>query len=254
LQRRMTLFKAFPGLAVGISLSIGLLSATQPANASTIRSTGTNLTFDTAQVINGPFTLDRNPNIQDSTTIPHVTIEGTGVATPFGDNSNFFLFNIAKAGSRGIFDIDFTRSIRNVLDRDKTTEPTPGTENRFNTLLRLYDSSKILVEVNDNDVFTLGRRGSVADPFLGSNDQLSLDAFLDIRFATVGAHYLEVNFLALNGFARQRGEYSLQASVQAPEPIPTPSLALGMLGMGIASARSRLQRKRQGIEAAETTQ
>ncbi len=56
----------------------------------------------TAQDINGSFSINEDPNIQDSTSIPHVSIDAEGDGT-----FDYYSFN-ATAGSLGIFDIDNT--------------------------------------------------------------------------------------------------------------------------------------------------
>ncbi|MDQ3330741.1 MAG: hypothetical protein M3552_08810 [Planctomycetota bacterium] len=84
-------------LAVGERASAGFVLESEPNN-----------TLATAQNINGNFTLDFSSNIGDvagnntSTTIPHVTISGTGDGT-----YDYYSFFVAVAGSIGIFDIDF---------------------------------------------------------------------------------------------------------------------------------------------------
>ncbi|HID23621.1 MAG TPA: hypothetical protein EYP14_14660, partial [Planctomycetaceae bacterium] len=62
----------------------------------------------TAQNLDGEnWSLDSDPNVGDtltntSTTIPHITVSGTGDGT-----FDYFSFTVANAGDRGIFEIDF---------------------------------------------------------------------------------------------------------------------------------------------------
>lgn len=67
----------------------GLITKVEPNNS-----------LDTAQNLNSFFSTDGNPNIQNSTSIPHVSISAEGDGT-----FDYYSFD-ATAGSLGIFDID----------------------------------------------------------------------------------------------------------------------------------------------------
>jgi hypothetical protein len=97
--------------------------------------------------------LDENPIITDSTTIPHISIEGTGDGT-----FDYYVFDVVAAGSRGIFDIDL--------------------EN-FDTELFLYDTNGNLLAANDDN-------GS--DPGSGSG----LASLIDFTFAQAGTYIIGV--------------------------------------------------------------
>ncbi|MBX9580456.1 MAG: S8 family serine peptidase, partial [Gemmataceae bacterium] len=67
--------------------------------------------FDNPQDIDGgSWSLDANGDIQDSTTVPHVSIPGTGNYT-----YDFYKFTVDAAGAVGTFDIDYTSALDSYL-------------------------------------------------------------------------------------------------------------------------------------------
>ena len=105
-----------------------------------------------------PWFLDADPNIASSTTIPHLTINGSG------DNSfDYYAFTVAKADDKGIFDIDST---------------TGG----FDSWLTLYNSSGIILASNDDSGVNQGAGGSTT----------SLDSYLQYTFPTPGTYTIRV--------------------------------------------------------------
>ena len=145
---------ALYGLAARSTLGRGFTGAAQEAEP--------NDTIDTAQVIDGFFNVEENPNVHDSsgtnssTTIPHARILGTG-----NDTRDVYQFDV-PAGARGIFDIDDTASL--------------------DSYLRLYDAAGDLITENDDTFFS----GDI-----GSNT--SLDSFLEHTFDQAGTYYVEVS-------------------------------------------------------------
>lgn len=83
------------------NLHVSLSSIPTLNGAGTVNNVEANNSISTAQTLAvSEFSRAQNPNIQDSTTLSHLTINGEGNGT-----FNYYAFN-ATAGSRGIFDID----------------------------------------------------------------------------------------------------------------------------------------------------
>ncbi len=102
-----------------------------------------NSTPDTAQNLDSQtFTVAPDPNIEQSRSMPHLTILGTGDGT-----FDYYSFTVANAGDVGIFDID--------VSFPNTGPVSPAS---LNTELFLYDSSYTLLAQNDDRV---GAGGSV---------------------------------------------------------------------------------------------
>ena len=98
--------------------------------------------------------LANNPNVQNSTTRPYVTIGGTG------DGSfDYYSFTVPNAGAVGTFDMDATN---------------------FDTELFLFDSAGTLLTLND-DAFTLDPGSTSAN-----------DSFITFVFPTAGTYIIGV--------------------------------------------------------------
>jgi len=156
------------GLRPAFDLSRGTLTA-----ASTITEIEPNDSIGTAQDINNSKFWSKNfdPSIGDatantSTTIPHVTITGTG-----NKSFDYYRFSVAKDKERGIFDIDYT---------------SPG----LNTQIFLYDAAGNPVTdaitgaacENDDSATSAGDAGSTSID----------DSFIDCRFPTAGNYILGI--------------------------------------------------------------
>ncbi|TWT93960.1 PKD domain-containing protein [Stieleria varia] len=110
----------------------------------------------TAQDIDGEnWTLANNPNVEQSTSIPHVSITGTG------DNSIDYFSFTANAGDRAIFDID---------------------ANSFDTELFLFDEAGMLLAANDDNI---GPNDA------GQGDGVS--SFIDYTFQSSGTFVIGVS-------------------------------------------------------------
>jgi hypothetical protein len=140
----------------------------------------------TAQNIDAAgWSLQNDPTIANSTTLPHVSIRGTG------DGSFDYYSFTANAGDVAVFDID---------------------AHNFDTELFLYDAAGNLLASNDNAVTAL-------DAGDGSPDDL--DSFLQHTFASSGTFVIGVGAFpsdnvggAITGAAPQPGEvYTLHVSV-----------------------------------------
>ncbi len=100
------------------------------------------------------FSLGLNSNIQDSTTVPHLSINGAG-----NGQFTYYSFTVQSAGERGIFDIDGAN---------------------FDSALFLYDSNGTLVDSNDNS------------PPNSGDDGLQTHPFIDHTFAAAGTYVIGV--------------------------------------------------------------
>ena len=118
-----------------------------------------NNSIETAQDLEvATWSLDADPDIVSSTTIPHVTIAGSG------DNSfDYYAFMVSKAGSKGIFDIDLTSG-------------------GFDSYLTLYDNNGTFLKSNDDSGVNQGAGGS----------NTSLDSYLEYTFPTSGLYIIRV--------------------------------------------------------------
>ena len=193
-------------------------------------------TLATAQNVDGHFSLDASPNIGDgatspsndtSTTIPHVTITGSG-------NGTFDYYKFTFPGPGSTFgtihiDIDFPSS-------------------SFDSWVGLWDAAGNLLGHNDDYDFRGGRAGSVVN--YGGN--MSFDSFMTTFLITPGTYEVGVAQSpaspAMGGFTAGSGEiagtvtsYTLQVSVENV-PVPEPATSLGLLGLGaIAFLRRRIR-------------
>jgi hypothetical protein len=233
----------FARFAIGFAATLSLLVATKPAMAADGTEQEPNGIPTEANNIDHLFSTEFDPDIAFSTQFAHASIRGRGIARRLGGNFDFFSFNVAQPGLRGIFDIDLTRSFANISSDCKGPIDqcdVDTSDSGFDTRLFLLDSAFNSVAFPIDDALaTLGALGSVANSPLGGG--LSLDAFIDHVFESAGTHYIGVEFVALNGYRQQRGEYTLHASVQ---PVPTPSLMIGLVGLVGATRRSLAKRRK----------
>ncbi|NNF69853.1 MAG: hypothetical protein HKN01_08795 [Acidimicrobiia bacterium] len=121
----------------------------------------------TAQNVDGEsWNLNYSPDIGDtssntSTTIPHISILGTG-----NNTFDYYSFTVA-AGSFGIFDIDYGETYG------------PGS---VDTWLHLFDSSGVLLASDDDSSTSWGAGGSVD----------SYDSYIEYTFASAGTYVIRV--------------------------------------------------------------
>lgn len=151
--------------------------------------------YDFAQNLDGDgWNLGANPDITDSTTLPHVSVNGLGDGT-----YDYYSFTIANAGDRAIFDID---------------------HENFDSMIFLYDSDGNVVDWNDD-------AGSPVDPsdaavFNDPGDGEAYASYLAHTFAAPGTYTIAVgkNYSSdfngqLQGTPPEDGDsYTLQVSVQ----------------------------------------
>ncbi len=207
----------------GVALAFCAGVAVQPA-AAIVSELEPNNSILTAQDLEALFVLSPDPTIPEGTTIPHVSVAGTGDGT-----DDYYTFLVPTAGLKGIFDIDGT-SVGDDLF----------------LALALFDAqgNPVVLDSDDNT--------AIPDP--GSNNPL--DPFLTTVFPSVGQYYLIVTRggpnigkgilpgtsyrlnVSVEGHARTGEDLPADANA-IPEPA---SAALAI--MGLASLATALRRRR----------
>ena len=124
-----------------------------------------NNSIDEGQVIDSDrFSLQRDPNIEFSDKIPHVSVSGTG------DNSfDYYEFEIKTPRSRGIFDIDNSR--------DNNNSPES-----LDTQVFIFDDEGNLLIENDDADTSLGAGGSNSE----------LESYITYNFRRPGTYIIGV--------------------------------------------------------------
>lgn len=189
--------------AAALLLAVTGITAPTGALAQDVNEVEPNNSIGTAQNIDAYFSLASNANIQNSTTIPHVTIHGSAPAP------DFYSFTVTTANSQGTFDID-------------------NTAVTFDSQINIQDTGGNILAFND-DPATL-------DP---GSTRLE-DSRLTYTFATPGTYYVRV--FDLNGSASGNYDLhvSLQNASAVPEPA---SWAMLIVGFGVIGAALRARRR-----------
>jgi len=147
--------------AVSQMISLSLLIYAGNAIAEDIDEVDMHSSIETAQNIDGYFTMGDNPDIQDSTIMPWVSILGTG-----NGSNDYYRFEVQGAGDTGIFDVDYAMNSGGYFDSE----------------LCLFDSEGNLLASNDDS----GVEG-------GANDSFSYrDSFIEHTFADAGTYVIAV--------------------------------------------------------------
>ena len=164
-----------------------------------------------AQNIDGAgWNLNYDPNIADSTTVHHVTIEGTGDGT-----FDYYSFTIANPGDTGIFDIDFGDT---------------GGAGSMDAELFLFTPGGNLLAENDDDGTNPGGGGSTS----------FMDPFIQYTFPFAGTYVIGVgewdsvgDVGEIFGNAPDLGDtYTLQVSLEGvPEPTTITLLLCGLMSL-----------------------
>lgn len=195
-------------------VAAALLSASV-AQAAAITEIEGNDTLETAQDLDGNFTLEYSGNIGDSgsntsTTIPHVTVQGFAES----GGRDTFKFTVTQAGSIGIFDIDFGM---------------PG----FDGNLTLFNEAGTQLAYNDDYSSGTGQGGSYH----------SYDSFIQYAFAQAGTFMIQVGTCCQNSPFYSDTSYELQVSLQNPNnDVPEPA-AMALLGLGVMGIAARRRRR-----------
>lgn len=183
-----------------------------------------NDTLASAQNVHASFSTEADANITDSTLIPHATVNGTGDGT-----FDYYTFTVRDAGSRGIFDIDFTF----------------GVFDTFDPMLFLYATDGTLLAQND-DI-------APADP-IDAGSLAKRDPYIDHTFASAGTYIVGVaetgsvgTPTGIVGDAPDAGDfYTLNISVT---PVPEPA-SIALFGAGVATLIGYRRRKRRQLAIA----
>lgn len=149
------------------------------AGAANVTEVEPNNTIATAQNVDGSFTSNSDPDTANSTTVPHVTVIGTG-----NNSVDIYRFTVPAANTTCVFDIDYGMP-------------------SFDSMLRVMNGSgTVLVNVDDADT------GQGAG---GSSHQY--DAYVALIIATPGTYYVEVSKYPQNATIPTGSSYRLQISV-----------------------------------------
>jgi Bacterial pre-peptidase C-terminal domain/PEP-CTERM motif len=185
--------------------------AVTPGHALLINEVEGNNSVNTAQNVDAFFSLDFDPLIAQSTSLPHVSILGQG---DFSGDRDFFSFT-ASAGSMARFDID-----QGMPDLDPW--------------LNLYSSTGNLLWSQDD--------GGMVDP--GSSH--AYDSYGTYTFATSGLYVVSVQRWPNSGMEVGQN-YRLQLSVEnhtLPQAVPEPG-SLALLGLGVIGLALSVSKRRK---------
>ena len=197
-------------LIAGAGLGSGVAIDTEPNNS-----------IGAAQSLDDLYSLSFDSNIGDSltntsTTIPHVTVSGSGDGT-----FDYYSFTVNRAGDRAIFDTDQTN---------------------FDTEIFLYDLQGNLLAQNDDSSIALGAGGSTSFN----------DSYLEYVFPAAGTYVIGVgrfpatgSFGGITGLAPQAGDsYLLQVSLQNAARLPSALATVTIpAGESFCHRRSRAGRR-----------
>ena len=152
----------------------------------TISAGTNNNTLATAMDISQLFSFESDADIAESTTVPHVSIAGTG-----DGHVHYYAVNVGAAGAVLTLDIDYGSG-------------DAGTAS-FDSAIAVYDANGILLGSNDDSSTSNGAGGSIS----------SLDSYLAFPVTQPGTYVLAVGTYSGSGVANipVGGTYVLQVSV-----------------------------------------
>ena len=163
-----TVLLLLTAMAAMLAIASGVVMATS------VNEVEPNDTRATAQSLDKKFSLDDDPNIFDSTGVPHASVQGTGNGT-----YDWYSFEVPEGSARGSLDID-------------------GADPDWDSYLRLYDSNGNLIS-RDHNLCSDGNwmapdMGSEPNPDCFSNTR-TRDSFIrqDRMFQGSGTYYVEVS-------------------------------------------------------------
>lgn len=200
-------------------------------HAAVIMEEEVNDTLAAAQSIDGFFSLEFSADIGDavantSTTVPHVTVQGTG-----NNTFDFFKFTVFNAGDKGVFDIDYAYDGSGFSDMS----------------MHLFTAGGAWISSNHNSNVTYGAGGSTSDK----------DPFMEYVFSTPGVYVLGLaqEFATPLAGGRLGGSpvkpdkvYTLQVSLPQRASAPEPS---GMLAGPVLAGLVHLLRRRGKSQSRE---
>ncbi len=157
-----------------------------------------NTSIATALNITDSFSLSSNSNIENSTTIRHVTISATTAATGTV-NAPYFAVTL-NAGSTIHLDVDSTTN----LDSEVFIRNAAGT-----VLIANDDPSSI-------------DQGSVASPY---NPSTTMDSRISYTVTSTGTYYIEIDDYSRVDGLLNSATYQLHISVEDPIPLGTTGVA-----------------------------
>jgi Bacterial Ig-like domain/Bacterial pre-peptidase C-terminal domain len=123
-------------LVVLTTMVMGVVLASGVALAAAVSEVEPNDSIAAAQDIDASFDLTANPDINESTNIPHATVNGTG-ETGVDPTHDFYKFTVPEGDP-----------VRVDLDMDHTT---PDGSPQYDPWIELYDSSGTLIVLSDDD-------------------------------------------------------------------------------------------------------
>jgi len=140
----------------------------------------------------GIFSTNSNDDVEFSTRIPYVSVEGTG-----DDSVDYYAVEIQQSGTRAVFDFDSDIDFDFVDKESKKIDP--------NTKLTIFDSNKNELADNDNSSISLGGLGS----------ESKNDPYLRYAFNKTGTYFIKVS-TGDGGGIPSGEEYALQISLESP--------------------------------------
>lgn len=180
-------------LNLSVAVVAMLVASTGAAFAAAVDEVEGNDSIAHAQNIDEYFSLDHDPDIGHSTTVPHATVNGTGNGT-----YDFYSFTVSEAGagSVGLLDVD-------------------GAMYSFDSWLSLYNSSGALIGQNDDAGYDPG----TAHPY---------DSYMAYAFPTAGTYYISVSRYPGSNPVPHGGTYRLHVSLPHHQSVDTtaPQLTL----------------------------
>ena len=166
--------------ALATLFAILLMGNASPA--ATISETEPNNSLAGAQSIDGSFTLDYDPDIKDSTVMPHVSILGEGegrITPPAIYTYDYYRFTVTVANSQAVFDVDYAYK--------------PGQSGSADSTIALWDSAgnPLIEEDNTWGDCMIDPGGSACYHPAGQSERL-LDPFLQYTFVLPGQYMVGI--------------------------------------------------------------
>ncbi|WP_210205755.1 VCBS domain-containing protein [Hoeflea marina] len=133
-----------------------------------------------AMVLDGQFVLHADPEVTNSGTTPHVSIQAVGNGT-----MDYYKFTVTQAGATATFDIDHTSS-------------------GFDSHIHLYNSAGVWIADNDD---------SLTPETSAEGGGNGLDSYLTYTFSQAGTYYIAVRSYS-SAYVPDGASYELQVTLQ----------------------------------------